>query len=203
MYSTQKHTTHKALIGIALMILSSLVVVFLAGCGSQQATRSTLVASVPVRHVNLNLDIIINHAGYQKDWPAFAPSALTVPANSIVTVTLRNFDLGDTPLSNGSPFTKVQGTIGGSASVDGHSYTELSPDKVAHTFSVPQLNLSVPIPGDGITGQDHNTVTFTFKTGATGTYTIQCYDPCGTGSSGWMGPMAMKGYMSGTLIVQG
>ncbi len=155
------------------------------------------------RHVQVNLNIVINQAGYQKDWPAYAPTTLVVPANSLVTVTIRNYDLGDTPLPQGSPFTAVQGVVGGMAYADGHAYKALAPEKVAHTFTVPQLNINVPIPGDTTTGKPYVEVRFTFHTGAAGSYYFRCFDPCGTGSSGWQGPMLTRGYMLGTLTVQG
>jgi len=46
-------------------------------------------------------------------------------------------------------------------------------------------------------------VTFTLHTGKAGSYTFQCLDPCGTGSNGFEGPMVTRGYMIGTLTVQG
>ena len=155
------------------------------------------------RHVQMNLNIVINQPGMQKDWPAYAPNTLVVPANSIVTVTLRDDDMGDTPLPKGSPFTTVQGVVGGVAYADGHAYTALAPDKIAHTFTIPQLHINVPLPGDTTTGKPYGVVTFTFRTGAAGSYYFQCFDPCGTGANGWEGPMVTKGYMHGTLTVQG
>lgn len=155
------------------------------------------------RHVQMNLKIVINQPGYQKDWPAYAPSTLVVPAHSLVTVTIRNYDLGDTPLPKGSPFTTVQGIVGGVAYADGHSYTALAPEKTAHTFTIPQLNINVPVPGDTTTGKPYVEVSFTFRTGAAGSYYFQCFDPCGSGANGWEGPMVTKGYMHGTLTVQG
>jgi heme/copper-type cytochrome/quinol oxidase subunit 2 len=155
------------------------------------------------RHVQVKLNIVINQPGMQKDWPGYAPNQLVVPANSLVTVTLRDYDLGDTPLPKGSPFTAVQGIVGGGATVDGKLYRALAPEKVAHTFTIPQLNINVPLPGDAPKGASYDTITFTFHTGKAGTYTFQCFDPCGTGASGFMGPMMSKGYMLGTLTVQG
>jgi hypothetical protein len=155
------------------------------------------------RHMQVNLNIVINQPGLQKDWPAYTPNTLVVPANSIVTVTLRDYDMGDTTLPKGSPFTTVQGVLGGVAYADEHAYTALAPEKVAHTFTIPQLNINVPLPGDTTTGKPYGVVTFTFRTGAAGSYYFQCFDPCGTGSNGWEGPMLTKGYMHGTLIVQG
>jgi heme/copper-type cytochrome/quinol oxidase subunit 2 len=154
------------------------------------------------KSTHLTMDIVVNQPGMQKDWPAFSQSNLVVPANSLVTVTIRDYDLGNTPMLQNSPFTTVQGTVGTTATVDGQNYASLAPDKIAHTFTIPQLNVNVPLPGDGSQGRDYNTVTFSFRTGAAGTYTFRCYDPCGTGPMGMMGPMMTQGYMIGTLTVQ-
>lgn len=158
--------------------------------------------AAPPKHVQVNMKIIINQPGYQKDWPAYAPSTLVVPANSLVTLTIRNYDLGDTPLPSGSPFTTVQGLVGGVAYADGHAYTALAPEKVAHTFTVPQLHINVPVPGDTTTDKPYVDISFTFRTGAAGSYYFQCLDPCGTSATGWGGAMVAKGYMQGTLTVQ-
>lgn len=158
--------------------------------------------AAPLRHVQVSLSIVINQPGMQKDWPAYRPSNLVVPANSLVTVTLRDYDLGDTPLPSNSPFTTVQGTQGGLASADGKACSSLAPEKVAHTFTIPQLHINVPLPGDGAKGASYDTITFTLRTGAAGTYSFQCFDPCGTGANGWEGPMVTKGYMYGSLTVQ-
>jgi hypothetical protein len=151
---------------------------------------------------HLTIDIVMNQPDMQKDWPAFSPSNLVVPANSLITVTMRDHDLGNTAMPQNSPFTAVQGTVGTNATADGREYASLAPDKIAHTFTIPQLNVNVPLPGDGMTGKDFNTVTFSFRTGAAGTYAFRCLDPCGTGPMGMMGPMQTQGYMMGTLVVQ-
>ncbi|HET9921171.1 MAG TPA: hypothetical protein VFQ30_15090 [Ktedonobacteraceae bacterium] len=163
--------------------------------------KTAHVAPIP-KHVQLSLNIVINQPGMQKDWPAYAPNKLVVPANSIVTVTLKDYDLGNTPLPNGSPYTRVQGVVGGKAYADGKAYNYLAPEKVAHTFTISQMNVNVPLPGDAPRGAQYDTITFTFHTGKAGTYAFQCFDPCGTGTNGWMGPMMMKGYMIGSLTVQ-
>lgn len=101
-----------------------------------------------------------------------------------------------------SPLTTVQGTAGTTATADGQSYFSLPADKIAHAFTIPQLNVNVPLPGDSMKGKDFNTETFSFRTGAAGTYVFRCFDPCGTGPMGMMGPMMTQGYMIGTLTVQ-
>lgn len=88
--------------GIALLlaVLAPLALVGLSGFTFTQVlvknvhARSTLAP----RHVYRNMDILLNKPGGPADWPAYSPSDLTVPANSLVTLTIRNYDLGDTPL---------------------------------------------------------------------------------------------------------
>lgn len=171
--------------------------------GNQAQAKIQVAHAAQVeRHVQANLKIVINQPGMHKDWPAYTPTDLVLPAHSLVTITIRNYDLGDTDLPNNSPFTKVQGTIGGTASANGQTYTSLAADKVAHTFTILQLHVSVPVPGDAVKGASYAAVTFTIRTGSAGTYMFQCFDPCGTSASGWMGPMMTMGYMMGTVTVQ-
>jgi len=162
--------------------------------GSQRTPAMAHAAQLE-RHAQVNLSVVINQPGYHQDWPAYAPSTVVVPAHSLVTITIRNYDLGDT--------ATVQGVVGGVAYADGHAYSALAPEKVAHTFTVPQLGLNVPVPGDTLTGKPYVEVSFTFRTGAAGSYYYRCFDPCGTGAIGWQGPMVTRGYMLGTLTVQG
>jgi heme/copper-type cytochrome/quinol oxidase subunit 2 len=152
------------------------------------------------RHVHLNLNIVINQPGKQQDWPAYSPNNLVVPANSLVTINLHDYDLGDTAMPKNTPFGNVQGTVGKVAYLNGHAYSALASDKIAHTFTIQQLNINVPLPGDG---KESDIISFTFQTGKAGTYYFRCFDPCGTGSIGWQGPMVTRGYMLGTLSVQG
>jgi len=199
MFSTQSTTrpSFLAFISIALLTVGVLVVLF-TGCGTQPAAK-TVPTPQPERHVQANLNIIVNQPGYQEDWPAYAPNKLVVPANSLVTITLHDYDLGlDSPMPKGTPFASVQGTIGGVAYLNGQPYAALAPEKIAHTFTIPQLHINVPLPGFG---KESDTISFTFRIGKAGTYTFQCFDPCGTGNSGFEGPMATKGYMVGTLTV--
>lgn len=167
-----------------------------------QQEDQSLAHAAQNEHVYLNLNILLNQPGMQKDWPGYSNTNLVVPANSLVTITIHNYDLGDTPLPDGSPFTRVQGTQGGIATSENKPYSSLAFTKIAHTFTVPLLNLNVPIPGDAPAGATYTSVTFTFHTGKAGTYIFRCFAPCGTGTSGWMGPMLTKGYMIGTLTVR-
>jgi len=197
-----------ALLGVSVLLIGGVF----AACGktpissaqlaSKHAASLPLASSAPSSQVHLT--IVAQKPGSSVDGPAYMPSTeLTVPAHSVVTVTIVNDDAGDSPLPASSPFGKVTGVVGGHASVDGVPYSALALDKVAHTFTAPGLGVSVPIPGDAPAGQSDITVTFSFKTGAAGTFMWQCMDPCGSDPNGWGGPMTMMGYMMGHITVVG
>lgn len=192
---------------LELAIFSVVTIAALAIMLSQYAIRPTphvaSAASKATTHVALDI-MPVKPGGPVEDWPAYlASTSLTVPAHSIVTVTIRNFDLGDAALTPNSPLAKVTGTVSNVATFNGKSYSSLDPAKVSHTFTIPQLGLNVPIPGDAPDNASYLTVTFSFQTGKAGTYTFQCFAPCGTGTSGFDGPMGSMAYMKGTLTVQG
>lgn len=151
------------------------------------------------------LDILpVKPGGPAEDYAAYVPSTvLRVPASSLVTITIRNFDLDATPLPGGSPYARVQGTMGGVAYADGKAYGALACSAIAHTFTVPALHLNVPIPGRAAAGKRYVTVTFRVRTGNAGAYEWRCFAPCGDGPDGQAGPMADERYMRGTLVVEG
>jgi hypothetical protein len=188
-----------------ILLVPAVVVPALMGSFSFPGTSAGVAqaAANPTTHVTLDI-MPVKPGGPAQNWPAYiASSSLTVPAHSVVTVTIRNFDLGDAALAADNPLRKVQGTIGGAASFDGQPYTALAPTKVAHTFTIPTLGINVPIPGDAPNNDSYLTVTFSFRTGKAGTYVFQCLAPCGTGDIGFDGPMASMAFMKGTLTVQG
>lgn len=198
MSSTKSSSSRVVLAIPAFVLLMACVLGTAMVINAATATRAT--AAGP-RTANLHLTILATKPGTEIG-PAYSATDLTLPAHAKVTVTIVDQDLGDTALPAGSPFSAVRGTVGNVAYVDGIPYRSLDPTKVAHTFTVPQLGLNVPLPGDLPSGQKVSTVTFTFVTGKAGTYMWQCMDPCGSGSSGWEGPMATMGYMMGTLTVK-
>ena len=136
----------------------------------------------------------------------------TLPANTLVHVTLYNFD-GKSGLRN--PFlAQARGLVGGTFGLNGKPTSVIDPDDASHTFAIPQLGVIVPIQGvdDDAPKQcdfapcqlnnAHETVTFTFRTGKKGHYRWQCFVPCAAGFVyGFGGPMQTVGYMDGYVDV--
>ena len=137
----------------------------------------------------------------------------TVPANSVVHVTIYQFD---SPTGLRNPFmAQVQGTIDGTANIDGKAVSAIDPEEASHTFAVPELGVFVPLPGVSEEAKhpceagpcepstsDHRTITFSFRTGKKGRYHWQCFVPCGAGFiAGNGGAMQTLGYMDGYLDV--
>lgn len=129
-------------------------------------------------------------------WPRYAPSSITVPAGKKVTLVITNYDDVATPLTAGLPYNRV---MGGQETVDGKPVSYVGNKTIAHTLTVTGLGLNIAIP-EAPTGGSV-TVTFTFIAHKAGTYTWQCYSPCGSGKNGTSGPMMTNGFMQGTFKV--
>lgn len=174
----------------------------LAGSKDLAAERTLqakqVAATLSMKPAHLYLTIAV---GVGDDNPAYVPSDFSVPRNALVEVTIINFD-DSTPLTGPAvKYADVYGTVGGTATVtpidladpngaaNGPVQTirSMDPAKVSHTFTVPALGLNVPI-------WPHARTTFLFRTGSAGSYTWDCFDPCG-------GAMAAPRYMSGQLRV--
>ncbi len=179
-----------------------------AGTGGSQLTLETVAAVGPKyspSHPDWVSYLIKSHGKWVHS------TIYTVPAHSIVHVTIYQYD-GDSGLRN--PFlSQVQGTVGGTETVDGKTIDAINPEEASHTFVVPQLGLFVPLPGvpeeaknqcefAPCEGAAHRTITFTFRTGPKGHYRWQCFVPCAAGFiDGFGGPMQTLGYMDGFLDV--
>jgi hypothetical protein len=159
-------------------------------------------------------------AGAQKiAWVSYCQSTnLEVPANSLITIVISNYDSGTTLIND--YFRQVHGTIGGVEMVNNKPISAVDVADVSHTFtlqSVPnapyRIFVSVPLVGvvNGAPTLSNgypkpNVMSFQFRTGPAGTYVWHCYDPCGDGLArkppyGFSGPMSTTGYMAGTLTV--
>jgi hypothetical protein len=191
-----------------------------------------------VKHVSLEIgaypdsqftDTFGKNGGAHPDWVAYSNNNLVVPANSLVTITVNQYDGGEA--LNNPYFGNVIGTIGGFATVNGKVIKHWDPEHIGHTFTLrgipgTQRNLfiSVPIPpndlvdscdpaapdasicapqGTGYYPKDPVVVTFSFYVGSKGVYQWNCEYPCGATRIGQFGAaMSTYGYMSGTLTVK-
>lgn len=135
-----------------------------------------------------------------------------VPANSLVHVTLYQFD-SQTGLRN-EFLGQARGTVGGGFLLNGKPTQAIDPGTASHVFSIPQLGLSVPLYGIPDTAKNpcanapcslstsHETISFTFRTHQKGLFRWQCFVPCAAGFiQGFGGPMQTVGYMDGYLKV--
>ena len=204
--------------------------VILSSAGAQAASLSAVVrgtvqtAQGTLPHAYLELATYPDSAqgvhgkdgGAHPSWVTYGPtSRLQVPAHSMVTITISQYDTGGT-ITN--PYFAIpRGTVGGTETVDGKTVSKVSPDGVGHTFTLhaaptnqDPLFVSVPLPalpddaqpvGDALYAKPH-LVTFSFITGGKGEYVWNCEYPCGDGYyAKFGGPMSTRGYMAGTLAV--
>jgi hypothetical protein len=183
---------------MTVAMLATLAIIFtLSGthvAAGRTNTSQAHAVTAAARAVNVRL--VINANG-PHGWPTFTLSRLKLPDNAIVHLTIVNNDNGGGALAG--PFGQPQGLIGPER-VNGKAIT-LSNVSVAHTFTVPALGVNIVVP----TAPNNGTVTVeaTFRVTRTGSFRWQCMAPCGTGATGWSGPMATVGYMTGNLEVQG
>ena len=179
-----------------------------AATPGQHASAAQIAAARTVVHpLHETLVIATPDMLGSDEMPAYMPSQLTLPADSVVTITVVNFD-DPTALPAGSEqFAVAKGVIGplqvqtldptnpNDTSGAVTTTTAMDPEKgVSHTFTISALGINVPIAPMSKT-------TFTIHTGKAGTYTWQCMDPCGSDPNGWGGAMADTGFMRGTLTV--
>jgi hypothetical protein len=131
------------------------------------------------------------------DWPRFTNAAWVAKAGETIVLTIRSYDDGPAPVPN--EYARVSGTVGGVEKVDGRVVRSVPANKVAHTFTVAALGLNIPIPAAPTGGSV--VVQAVIHLTKSGAFNWQCMAPCGTGASGWGGPMVTKGYMEGTIHV--
>jgi len=125
-----------------------------------------------------------------------------VPAGSVVRMTINQQDSA-TGLRN-PYFALVRGTVGNEMTVNKKVMTSINPDDSAHTFTIPDIGVSVPLLGVASNAPSgaQNVVQFEFIAPAAGTYRWQCFVPCGAGTLyGNGGPMQTLGYMAGEMVV--
>jgi Fe-S cluster assembly iron-binding protein IscA len=115
---------------------------------------------------------------------------VTVPEGIPVTFVITNIDTAVNENFTGTAsmnFTIYNDTTNGQVALHYVKGESLSNLPTAHTFTVPNLNINIPIPPDTI-------VTFTYTFSTPGVYAYVCTAPCGPG-------MGLRGYMLGYINV--
>ena len=182
-------------------------------------TASTSQGTLPHAFLNLSTypDSLAGehgaNGGDHPDWVSYSTTNLQVPAHALVTITIKQYDSGESLLN--SFFDTTRG-LEGTATLDGKPFTSIPPDTVAHTFTLrgipgnnPQdLFVSVPlapVPDDAKPQANGyaqpRVITFSFVTGGAGKYQWNCEFPCGAFYRDFGGPMSSIGYMAGTMTV--
>lgn len=85
------------------------------------------------------------------------------------------------------PFTVYNDTNSGQVALQYTQGQTISNMAISHTFSIPDLQMNIPIPPDTM-------VVFTYTFSTPGVYAYLCTTPCGSG-------MGLAGYMLGYLTV--
>jgi hypothetical protein len=179
----------------------------------------------PGQPVNVTLQAVgAFGSGNHPDWVSYMvespqgqwvhTTVFQVPAHTRINITIYNYDSGS-PLRN-QHFGQVTGTAGNVATLNGHAFRVVNSNVgngVAHTFTMPELGISVPLPANNgnanlcgaapcTTSSPHKIVQFSIMSPGPGDYRWQCFVPCGLG---WLfgngGPMSTLGYMGGFMKV--
>ncbi len=168
------------------------------------ATSSGSIASdgSPIVDIKVTTVATVNQ-GDHPNWVGYLPTTFfKVPPNATIRMTV---DQQDGPSGLRNPYLSlVRGTVGGTMTVNGKTTNSIDPASAAHTFSVPDLGVSVPLLGIDANNPKNtdNFVVFSFKVPASGIFHWQCFVPCGAGTLyGNGGPMQTLGYMDGQIEV--
>ncbi|MFZ0920511.1 MAG: hypothetical protein WB807_10825 [Candidatus Dormiibacterota bacterium] len=171
-------------------------------------TTSTTLQGRPVVSFNLTTVASVGTAGQgngeHPNWVGYLPTTyLKVPAGAVVHMTIDQQD-GQTGLRN-EYLGLVRGTINNQMTLNGKVASVLDPSLAAHTFTIPDLGVSVPLEGvpSNAAANAQEVIQFDFVVPDTpGLFRWQCFVPCAAGTLyGNGGPMQTLGYMAGELQV--
>lgn len=196
---------------IAVLLIAVLVTGLTAGWlgASMVAPKTITTPTVPTTEV-VNLDVIPDWGGEGYDAfvipshangtarilatnttsPGPNDNNITVPAGVSVTFIISSIDTAvnenftDTASTN---FTIYNDTASGQVASHFSKGQLVSALPIGHTFTIPSLNVNIPIPPDTI-------VTFAYTFTTPGVYAYLCTAPCGPG-------MGLRGYMLGYITV--
>ncbi len=206
-------------IAVATLVLVGLVVLYVAFFLA--AKPPAVSAAKTPTSVSLTLQTVATY-GHEPhpDWVSYLAqrpdgswshsTIFTVPAHSLVTVTIYQYDTA-TGLRNPF-FAQVRGVM--NATLDGKPFVGIDQGATSHTFTVPDLGITVPLGGISDNAknpcsvapcslsEDHTTIRFSFRTGSPKVVRWQCFVPCAAGFLfGNGGPMQTVGWMGGYIRI--
>jgi hypothetical protein len=132
-------------------------------------------------------------------------ASIAVPGHRLIELVIVCYDDGNATMVQSSA-NQVSGTQGNTVLVEnndninssqgisgivvkgGQTVSSIDPQVLAHTFSVPALNLNIPV-------EVSSTMVAFFTINQPGTYTWQCLTLCGSAA------MSSPGWMTGSLVV--
>ena len=163
--------------------------------GTRTVTESMEILTGTVQHQR---HIVTAHgAGFG---PMYTHAYWSVHVGDTVILRITSYDTGTAPLTGSQMmFDRVEGTLGGTETVDGRPVRAVANEDVAHTFTVVGLGLNLPIPVAPAGGTV--TVEARFVARRAGDFVWQCYAPCGSGAGSMGGPMSTMGWMEGKVQV--
>ena len=131
---------------------------------------------------------------------------ISLPVHTMIELVIISYD---TPTPPPAQYSNVTGTVGGkmylingtSASMGtpeswGAGVSSVPTNQIAHTFTITSLGINIPVVGG-------DTEMAYLYLNQTGTFTWQCYTPCGfpNVNGGWSGAMVTPGWMMGEVTV--
>lgn len=169
-------------VGATLGVLVALVVLYVTLFLTSAPAAISAVVSNGTAKLTLQTVASYGHAP-DPDWVSYLAqdssghwrhtTIYKVPAHALVTVTILQYD-GASGLRN-PLLAQVRGTVGGVARINGKVTRIVDPDAIGHTFTIPDIDVSVPLPGVDANAKNqcsvapctlaeaHNTITFSFR----------------------------------------
>ena len=212
-----------AVLAVALILAGYGGAVAVGGAGTKTITTTitsaTNSASASPYVVNLVIATGNTYNSTVGDQPAYfmlGPNGLestaniSLPANRTIELVIVNYDDGNASLvipndnvvsgTNGGSIlvasnTNINASQGASGIVlnGGQTVSSIPGDSLSHTFTIPALNLNVPVPVS-------STVVAYFTITKAGVYLWFCETTCGSGANGTEGAMSTPGWMTGNVV---
>lgn len=134
-------------------------------------------------------------ANWSQNVDFFTPANFSVPAQSLIEVTVADYD--QSPSNVSEEYTHVCGTVNGTMQVNGQSVSSVSANDVSHTFTITNgsnAGLNVPMPC--ASAKSPTIIKFSMYFSKPGVYHWQCETKCGDH------PMNEDGRLSGLITVR-